>query len=174
MLSRIPKDWRAVVWLVLVPLTLACVALGTIGVVRSGGAEYRTGVPGALSVSQTLYVRSVPSHTTPAQARRHHLARVRATHRHHVAMVEAAHDRYVASVMLANSHGYGADWWTTNTTDWRCIRDHEEGMAQAPANMFGFVPYSGGMSAAAQSALALSILHTAGWAAWSTARWCGL
>jgi hypothetical protein len=72
------------------------------------------------------------------------------------------------------SHGYGQDWWTTDTPDWRCIRLYEEGMAEAPANMFGWVPYPGGWSHAYQSALALRDLHLYGWRPWTTAPRCGL
>jgi hypothetical protein len=40
--------------------------------------------------------------------------------------------------------------------------------------MFGFVPFPGWMSDSAQRGLALSILHRAGWGAWSTAPACGV
>jgi hypothetical protein len=39
--------------------------------------------------------------------------------------------------------------------------------------MFGFVPFSGYMSDGQQRALALSILHSYGWGAWTTAPGCG-
>jgi hypothetical protein len=71
-------------------------------------------------------------------------------------------------------YDYAADIRTTETGDWSCIRQLEEGGATAPANEYGFVPYSWGMSARAQSALAMSILRAYGWGAWTTAPACGL
>ena len=102
---------------------------------------------------------------------RHRLARRHALAVHHAHLVHAREVR--AATRLRASHGYGADWWSTNTPDWWCIRVREEGGQAAPGNMFGFVPFSGGTDAQ-QRAEALSILHTAGWGAWSTAPGCGL
>ena len=100
---------------------------------------------------------------------------IHARHSHRRWLIARHHAARVRNAKLRrHPHTFGADWYSTDTADWRCIRTLEEGMAQAPANEFGFVPYYGGMSHAQQSALALSILHNYGWGAWSTAPACGL
>jgi hypothetical protein len=133
----------------------------------------------ALSLSLTLGASAAsPAHRpTQAQLRRHHAARVHAAHVHHARMVQAARLRAQAIEIehinaLLGGVGSWRDWVTTDTASWRCIRLYEEGMQQAPRNVFGFVPFNGPMSMKAQSSLALSILHNYGWQAWSTAGAC--
>ena len=105
-------------------------------------------------------------------AQRHHSQVLHAAQLRHAAHLRSAR-RWWWEHQAARVDNHYFDVRTPRTRDWRCIRLLEEGMQAAPANEYGFVPFSP-MSEGSQDALALSILKRAGWAAWSTAPACGL
>lgn len=109
MLSRIHPEWRAVTWLVIVPL---CVALLLLGGIAWATPSVPATPSGALSVSQVRYGGGVPRADRHDQAVRHAHAVHRAHLRHAAEVIHATVDvGYRVSICEE-----GGDWSYSGST----------------------------------------------------------
>jgi hypothetical protein len=155
MLSRIPKDWRAVVWLVLVPLCVALLVLGAIGL---AGAQSPKPASGALSVSQRVLVVRAPSHPASLHARRVHSARRWHAERVHAADViwQARVDAWTPTQRCEEPNWHVQPWGGLGDKVWTLMGGTQ------------FAPTAGDASPRDQVAVACRIQIEPPWSSWTS------
>jgi hypothetical protein len=159
--------------ILLVVFTLALLTTSTVTGVAIASATFSSASSTAKSLASTTGSSSLTRHQREVE----HARRVHRAHLLYAASKrrQAVEINHIQALMDSRGGGSWRDWVTTGTSDWWCIRVAEEGGQEAPGNMFGFVPFSGGDDAQ-QRAEALSILHAVSnwYPAWTTAPGCGL